>query len=326
MYPVAPYSFAVQASPGRDIAEWAQLIGRTEDLGYDALLLPDHVGSGGALMTGMASAAAFTRSLRIGSLMAAVDFRNPVVLAHELMTLDGLLDGKLEVGVGAGWLTRDFLRAGLPAESATARIERLRECVEIVTELWSGRSVSYRGRHFTTTDSQITATPSSPAPRWTLGGGGQHMVRLAASVADVVSLSASMAAGRKDAPLGDTASAASFKRRLTWVEEEASKRGFFPVIQCLAFETAVVDDPEEHVRSQLSGMFSLSTQEILESPLTLVGDTDTLCKTIDHRRATLGISYWVVKASVMEQFAPVVQRLSPRRATSTPSATELSLD
>src|SRR5207248_3099713 len=135
MYPHSPFAFAVQAAPTRHISHWVALAREAEDLGYRSLLVPDHLSSGGPL-TAMAVAGASTRSLRVGSLVLAADFQHPVSLVQELMTLDTLLDGRLEIGLGAGWMRSDYENRKRRMEPPLTRIVRLKEFVVEFRRLW----------------------------------------------------------------------------------------------------------------------------------------------------------------------------------------------
>src|SRR5262245_23852123 len=114
-----PFRFGVinEQMPSR--REWLERARRAEAAGYATFLLRDHFvpdffGDQFAPITALAVAAAVTSSLRVGTLVLANDFRHPVVLAKEAATLDLLSDGRLELGIGAGWLRNEYERAGIP--------------------------------------------------------------------------------------------------------------------------------------------------------------------------------------------------------------------
>ena len=302
-----PFSFAVQAAPAKHFRDWVSIARKAEDLGYRALLVPDHQGSGGPI-TGMAIAGASTTSLNVGSLVIAVDFHNPVVLIQELMTLDTLLDGRLEVGLGAGWMARDYERTGTSMASATRRIDDLGEFVNLLLAMWTGEPTIHTGARYRCKDAVGAPRPNSD-PCLVLGGGGRRMVELAAERASIVNLGASMAAGSKTAPLGAGGRLEAFSRRVDCVRKVAARRGFLPELQCLVYETCITTAAHDYVRRHVCNGFGLAPDDVLKSPLALVGTTDEVCEKLRALRAQLGISYWVVKSPVMEEFAPVVARL-----------------
>jgi probable F420-dependent oxidoreductase len=303
-----PFSFAVQAAPAKHFRDWAFLARRAEDLGYRALLVPDHQGSGGPI-TGMAIAGASTSSLNVGSLVIPVDFHNPVVLIQELMTLAALLSGRLEVGLGAGWMARDYERTGTPMGPATSRIDSLCEFVGLLLAMWTGSPTTHTGARYRCEDA-VGAPPPNSDPCLVLGGGGRRMIELAAERASIVNLGASMAAGSKTAPLGAGGRVETFTRRVDWVRKVAKRRGFLPELQCLAYETCITTAARDHVQRHVCDSFGLPPDDVLKSPLALVGTIDEVCEKLLALRAQLGVSYWVVKSPVMEDFAPVVARLA----------------
>ena len=97
-----------------------------EDLGYSTLYVPDHfVDHPLAPMPAMMAAAAATTTLRVGTLVLGNDYRHPVAVANDAATVDLLSDGRLELGLGAGWMTVDYERGGWPLDRASVRIDRL---------------------------------------------------------------------------------------------------------------------------------------------------------------------------------------------------------
>src|SRR3954462_5639496 len=132
------FRFGVQASAARTGAEWAEQARQIEGLGYSTLFMPDHfVDAPLAPMIALSFAAAATTTLRIGMLVLGNDYKHPAVVAKEAATLDVLSDGRLEFGLGAGWMTADYAALGLRYDSHGTRIERLGEALEIVQRCWA---------------------------------------------------------------------------------------------------------------------------------------------------------------------------------------------
>src|SRR3954469_10363762 len=129
-----PFRFGVQcSSPPEPTAEsWAALARRCEDLGYSTLTVADHFDAQLAPAPAIMAAADATTTLRVGALVFANDYRHPVVLAKEAATLDVLSGGRLELGVGAGWMTTDYEQAGIPLDRAGVRIDRLAESLAVI--------------------------------------------------------------------------------------------------------------------------------------------------------------------------------------------------
>ncbi|MGH2492407.1 MAG: LLM class flavin-dependent oxidoreductase, partial [Candidatus Limnocylindria bacterium] len=108
-----PFRFAVTARWAGTAMRWRDVARRAEDLGYAVLLVTDHMGSQLAPIPALMAAADATTRLRVGSFVFANDYRNPVMLAKEVATLDVLSGGRVEVGIGAGWSTRDYGELGI---------------------------------------------------------------------------------------------------------------------------------------------------------------------------------------------------------------------
>jgi len=182
-----PFRFAVTASHGRDAAAWVALARHAEELGYSALLVPDHLGQQLAPIAAIATAAAATTTLRVGGFVFANDFRHPLILAREAATLDLLSDGRLELGLGAGWRTADYRQLGIPYDAPGRRIDRLAEASSLVKRLLAGETVTHAGPHFQLGSARVWPRPvQQPHPPIIMGGGGPRMLRLAAREADIV--------------------------------------------------------------------------------------------------------------------------------------------
>jgi probable F420-dependent oxidoreductase len=234
-----------------------------------------------------------------------------VVLYKELATLAQLVPGRLEIGMGAGWLRADFTRAGVPFDPPSTRIERLDEAVTILKGLWRQQQFSMDGKHYSIVDaSGDPRPPTAEQPRWTLGGGGRRVLAVAARHADIVSMSARLSSGSKDATFGASATAGAFVRRARLVRQLAGDRIADIELQTLVFAVAIVPDSGRYAERVLSRMFGLPAAEALASPLALVGTVGEVCERLAAHRDLLGTSYWVIPAAQMTGFAGVVAKLS----------------
>ena len=151
------------APPGRS---WPELARKVEDLGYSTLTVSDHLDDQLAITPALMAAADATTDLRLGSLTYCNDYRHPVVLAKETATIDLLSGGRLEVGLGAGWMTTDYDQSGIPLDRPGVRIERLAEALDVVTGLWGDGPCTVEGRHYQVTGAgrAAQAGPATPAP------------------------------------------------------------------------------------------------------------------------------------------------------------------
>ena len=187
-----PFRFAVTARFARTGTKWRDVARRAEDLGYDVMLVTDHMGPQLAPIPALMAAADATTRLRVGSFVFANDYRNPVMLAKEVATIDVLSGGRVEVGIGAGWKTGDYRELGIRYDAPAVRVSRLEESVILLKRLLTEEHVDHTGDHYTVRGAQILPRPlQRPHPPLMIGGGGPRVLRLAARQADIVLPSAS---------------------------------------------------------------------------------------------------------------------------------------
>ena len=130
-----PFRFGVQIGGALGAREFVDLARRVEGLGYSTLYMPDHfVDTDLAPMVGLSMAAAVTSDLRVSALVFANDYKHPAVLAKEIATLDVLSDGRVDLGIGAGWMQVDYDQLGLPYDRPGVRIARLAEALAVIEE------------------------------------------------------------------------------------------------------------------------------------------------------------------------------------------------
>src|SRR5688572_5501623 len=120
-----PFRFAVQTSSAPNAKAWRDLARKVEDLGYAALYIPDHFGDQWGPLVALTVAAEATTSLNVGSLVFDNDYRHPVVLAKEIATLDLVSEGRVEFGLGAGWMITDYEETGMTYDPPGVRIDRM---------------------------------------------------------------------------------------------------------------------------------------------------------------------------------------------------------
>src|ERR1019366_1372972 len=143
------FKFAVQEHRAPSATAWKEKARQVESLGYSALYLPDHFTDQLSPIAGLMSAADATTRLRVGSLVFDNDYRHPVVLAKEAATLDLLSGGRLDFGLGAGWLASDYEQTGMPLDPPGMRIDRMAEGLQIIKSFFAGGTVSFTGKHYT---------------------------------------------------------------------------------------------------------------------------------------------------------------------------------
>jgi probable F420-dependent oxidoreductase len=305
-----PFRFAVQTSLAPDGETWRDRARKCEDLGYSTLFIPDHFGEQLGPLVALAVAAEATTRLNVGALVFDNDYRHPLVLAKELATLDLFSEGRLEVGLGAGWMRSDYDESGMAYDTPGTRIDRMVEGLAVIKGLLSEPKFSYSGKHYTLTEAQGMPRPhSKPHPRILVGGGGKRVLSIAAREADIVGVNPNLAAGYVGPEVAQSARPARYRERIQWVKEAAGDRFDDIELQVLTFLVQVGVDADE-AAANIAPLFGIDPAEALEIPLALVGTVDQICETLQKRREELGFSYVVVHDAEMDAFAPVVARLA----------------
>ena len=183
------FRFGVIVRSARSRAEWMDQARKLEDLGYSSLTVPDHLAEMFSPMPALVSAAAATKTIRVGTTVLNNDFRHPVLVAREAATVDLLTDGRLELGLSAAYVKSEYEQVGLRFDLGGTRVERLAEAVVIVRRLLTGKRVTFAGRHYRVTDHTIYPLPvQQPHPPILIGGNGPQLLTLAAKEADIVGL------------------------------------------------------------------------------------------------------------------------------------------
>jgi probable F420-dependent oxidoreductase len=293
--------------------EWRDLVTQIESLGYSTLFLSDHLDLGGAHpstlspLPALAAAGALTSRLRLGTSVLNQDLRHPAVLAREAATVQLLSDGRLELGVGAGWAQYEYDWAGLRFDNAAERISRLHEYLDVVRALLGPDPVTFKGRYF-----DISAMPGAvggiTAPPIMVGGYGDQMLRLAARHAEIININA---VGRPDARPD------VLDRKVELVARDARPGA---ELATMVVMVVVSDAPR---LTALTGRLDairraghhppdggLSPAELLDSPAFLVGTPEKICEVLLERRQRWGISYYLISYPDLTAFAPVVRMLA----------------
>ncbi len=151
-----------------------------ERLGYDSVWLDDHLMFEKRPIlecwTTLSALSTITSKIRLGTMMLCNSFRNPAVLAKMAATLDVISNGRLEVGIGAGVQEDEHEAYGIPFLKPQARIDRMKESVEIIKKMWTEEKASYQGRYYRTSDAVCEPKPvQKPHPPIIIGGGGEKL-------------------------------------------------------------------------------------------------------------------------------------------------------
>lgn len=188
------YSLMLEGQEGVTWPRWLAIAQACERLGFDGLLTSDHYlsvvnvdepGSNDA-WTLLGALAARTERLRLGTMVSPVTFRLPTVLAKAATTVDRISNGRVQLGMGAGWWDEEHRTHGIPFPSTGERFEMLEEQLEIVHGLWTEDVFSFESRHYAIEECRFVPKPvQQPHPPIALGGkGGPRLARLVARWAD----------------------------------------------------------------------------------------------------------------------------------------------
>jgi probable F420-dependent oxidoreductase len=288
---------------------WAENARRLEDLGYATLLVADHFGSGDfAPIPALTAAALATTSLRLSCTVFDNDFRHPALLAREAASLDLLSDGRLEFGIGAGYMQSDYDRSGIPLAPPGTRVSRMEEAVHLIKGLWAGGPFSFEGKYYRVADLDSGVQPvQRPHPPIFIGAGGKRLLSFAAREANIIGVIA------QALPTGALAISADtegiVREKIAWIREAAGERFDQIELGAIIWKVVVSDDPKA-AAEQLAGMHGSTVEQILASPYYLLGSINKITEDPLALRERFGFSYLSIFDVDVEAFAPVVARLA----------------
>ncbi|MER7276909.1 TIGR03621 family F420-dependent LLM class oxidoreductase [Dactylosporangium sp. NPDC000244] len=308
-----PFTFSVatggETSGGPSSKAWLELARSVEGLGYDALYLNDHVEQPLAALPALAAAAAVTTTLRLGPRVANNDVRSPVLLAHEIATLDVLSDGRAELGLGAGWRAEDHRAAGIRFDDGPRRAARFAESVAVVDRLLRGEPLSYTGAHYTVELTEPFVTVQRPRIPLTVGAGGPRLLRLAAEHADTVSLTArSLPGGGADEADLDPA---RLDEKVAVVRAAAAAHGRSPRLHHVVWECMITPQPGP-LLEMYAGAMGITVAQLRAQPSLIIGSVESVTEDLLARRERWGLSSVSVPHTALQHFAPVVAALAGR--------------
>jgi probable F420-dependent oxidoreductase len=287
---------------------------RAEQLGYHALVLPDHLLGQLSPVVTMATVAAATSTLRVAAFVMNNDLRHPAVLAQELASIDVLSGGRLDVAIGAGWNKPEYDAIGIPFDPTPVRQARLAESITVLKGLFSGSPFSFAGEHYTITDYTAAPVPvQRPHPPFFIGGGGRRTLTLAGREADIVGLAPRILANSRVDAASLTLAAA--REKIGWVREAAGAR--FESLEFNIYPSTwpvtITGDLRAEARRVIDSLRSrtgveLTEDEVIDSPHLFIGSVDRLVEKFLQLREELGISS--IMLGEIDELAPVLDRLA----------------
>jgi probable F420-dependent oxidoreductase len=295
-------------------AELAARARRAEEMGYHALVIPDHLLGQLSPVVALATVAAATSSLRVAGFVLNNDLRHPAVLAQDLASLDVLSGGRLDIAIGAGWNKPEYDAIGLAFDPAPVRQARLAESIIVLKGLFTGAPFSFTGEHYTITDYSAEPVPvQRPHPPFFIGGGGRRTLSLAGREADIVGLAPRIGKSGKVDPYSLTLAAA--REKVDWVRATAGER--FDSLELNIYPSTwpitVTNDLRAEARRVVDELRSrtgveLTEDDVIDSPHLFIGSIDRLVEKFLQLREELGITS--ILLGDIGELTPVLERLS----------------
>ena len=315
------FRFSWQAFEAESAKDWQEKAKKAEDSGFSAFHLADHyLGPGPALdaashpvqniaaVPAIMAAASATNSIKVGCRVFCTSYRPAGVLAKEAMTIDFLTEGRLELGLGAGWVTSEYEALGIPFDPPGKRITRLEETIAIVKAHMKGEDLNFNGDQVKASGYQgLPASPSGKVPLM-IGGGAPRILGIAGREADIVSINYNNSSGHL-AGSRETDTAEATLKKIEWIKEGAGNRFDDIELEIGAYLTIVTDNQTETAKS-FTDMLGMSVEEVLSFPHALIGSVDYICEELEKRRELFGITYISFPDSAAESAIPIVEKLS----------------
>lgn len=292
-----PFRFGVSLISPAPAGDWHAKCRRAEKLGYDVIHVPDHLGMV-APFPALVAAAAVTERPRLGTFVLNTGFWNPALLAREVATTDALTGGRLELGLGAGYVQAEHDAAGLPFGSPRERVDHLRRTIEELDRLLGS-------------DDHQPRPAQKPRVPLMIGGNGDRMMQLTAEHADIAAFTGARAVpgsttGRLEpvTPTELEESVARYRRLAEGREEEAELNLLLQMVAVTEDRAAAVGPLAERVGS--------TVEQALDLPILLIGTVEQIVAQVLAQRERYGFTYLTVLEPYMEAFAPVVAELGGR--------------
>ena len=303
-----PFRFGAKAKVANNGKEWADIAKQAEDLGYVSLQIDDHYTKQLAPVPAMMAAACATSTLKVGTLVAGNDFRNPVVFAKEAATIDMVSDGRFMLGLGAGWMKEDYTITGIQQDDAMTRIHRMEEAIDVMRGLWGAGPFSHSGRFYSVSEIDAWPKPVSSIPI-IVGGGGEKLLAMAGRKADIVGINPKIV-GRSINPRSmATAAADVVDEKIRFVKAGAGDRFDDIELSLQVFVTVVTDDPKG-VAEKYAPAFGLPPEVVLTAPYFQIGSVEQIKENLLALRERWGINYIAFQQDATAAMAPVVAELS----------------
>jgi probable F420-dependent oxidoreductase len=309
-FPIKPFRFGVQLNSLGDARTWTDTARRIESLGYATATMPDHFTEQLAPMPALQAVLDATTTLRAGALVFDNDYKHPAILAKELATMDVLSDGRVEIGLGAGWMMSDYKQIGLPYDRAGVRIDRFLEGLAVLRGAMGPGPFSFSGEHYEITDYDGFPKPvQGRCPPILIGGGGPRVLGIAAREADIVGVNSTLGSGVFGAEALATMTIEAVAEKVATVVGQAGDRLGHIEMNIRTFFNSVTDNRASKVDS-FARSIGADPAMLDSSPYALIGSPTKIVEDLRALRETSGFSYVTVGVDEIDSFAPVVAELA----------------
>ncbi|MEU3790120.1 TIGR03621 family F420-dependent LLM class oxidoreductase [Streptomyces fructofermentans] len=305
-----PFRFGVSLITPADAGAWRAKCRRAEELGYDVILVPDHLGMP-APFPALVAAAGATRRPRLGTFVLNAGFWNPALLAREVATTDELTGGRLELGLGTGYVQAEHETAGLPFGSPRERVDHLLRTVGELDRLLDPSGLPPGGPAASGRAPEEASAGPGERRRVPLlvGGNGDRMLRLAAERADIAAFTAVRSVPGSTTGRLEPLTAGEIDGRMAAYHRFATARPEPAELNLLVQLVAVTDDPSAAVRPLLARVPRFTEEQMRELPIVLVGTPEEIRAQVRAARERYGFSYLTVLEPHMEDFGKVIAGL-----------------
>jgi len=309
-------------APALPLDRWQDELRALERLGISTVVAADHFTEGYSFepMVALTAAASCTTTLRVQTGVLGNDYRHPVLVHRMAAVLDVVSEGRLTLGLGAGWMTSDYEAAGIPLDPPAVRVDRFEEALAIVIGLFADGALDFVGEHYEIKGLDGLPKPvQRPHPPIFVGGGSRRVLGIAGRQADIVGINASLRAGTLGAHAINDLSVARVREKIGWVLDaaEAAGRPRDAVQLDMNHWLAKVTPSAAAGRDLLERVArrnGVDPELLAESPSVLVGTTAQLVDTLRARRDELGISHLQLDAGFptpdLDAFGPVIAALA----------------
>ncbi|WP_290056753.1 TIGR03621 family F420-dependent LLM class oxidoreductase [Amycolatopsis solani] len=286
------FRFGVNMHVPDDRAGWVEKCRKAEDLGFDVIGAADHLGMAPPFPA-LVLAAEVTERVKLNTFVLNTPFYNPVLLARDVTGTDQFTGGRLELGLGAGYVKEEFEAAGMPFPSARERVDHLERAILELKRAYA--------------DPEHKPAPVRPAgPPLLLAGRGDRLLTLAAEHADVIGFTG--AAKTPDGAALRPASAEEIEERVGFVRSKLGGRAAeFNLLCHFVHITGDRAGALAELEKQVQGV--LSVEQLAVLPTALIGSPAEVAEQLHAHRERFGLTYYTILEQNMDQFAPVLEAL-----------------